>query len=332
MMQRDLIAPADPQIPIRRSRGTRSPTETSIRTGDRLPGHAAMQQADRRDGIAFLDLRTVGPLSQFHPSTLPRDGLVLQVPLGVQAGRPLAGSPNHSAPERICSSAVTLLGIRSRPVFRELVGTVQIWLSSKVMGAVAESMGLAAIDPMEALKSVHGRTLLDPTIHDLVASAVATLDRADRGAAIFRIQLARALAAHLLSVHAEPEYATPTRRGGLAPWQLRRAQERIDAELGDAPCLKAVAAECGLSVSHFARAFRQSVGVSPHAWIVRQRVVRAKVMMRAQDRSLAEIALACGFSDQSHFTRVFAREEDMSPGRWRRIAEPDDRARILEDA
>ena len=79
-----------------------------------------------------------------------------------------------------------------------------------------------------------------------------------------------------------------------------------------------LAEECGLSPRHFARAFRQSTGVPPHRWLMRHRVQRAKELLRRQALSLADIALRCGFADQSHFTRVFSREVGFSPGQWRR--------------
>jgi AraC-like DNA-binding protein len=75
---------------------------------------------------------------------------------------------------------------------------------------------------------------------------------------------------------------------------------------------------CGLSVGHFARAFRQSTGLAPHAWLLRTRVERAKIMLRRPGASLALIAQACGFADQSHFTRVFSRQVGVSPAAWRR--------------
>ncbi|MDO9427825.1 MAG: AraC family transcriptional regulator [Methylobacterium sp.] len=326
-MQPDVIVPIAPTPPIRRPPGPRGTGAAPARIGGRPSGPAGLRPDERADGIAFVDWRATGSMDRGSQFVLPRDGLVLQIPL---ERRP--GGVSHAAPERICTSAVTLLDIRALSVPRDRAGTVQIWLSSTVLGEVADSMGFADLDPMEALRPVHGSILVDPTIHDLVASAVATLDRPDRGAAIFRVQLARALAAHLLGVHAESGSAAAPTRGGLAPWQLRRAQERIRAGLGDAPNLPAVAAECGLSVSHFTRAFRRSVGTSPHVWLVRQRVARAKAMMRGRDRSLAEIALACGFADQSHFTRVFAREADISPGRWRRMAGPDRQMPVRDDA
>ena len=76
--------------------------------------------------------------------------------------------------------------------------------------------------------------------------------------------------------------------------------------------------ECGLSLSHFSRSFRQSVGDSPHGWLIKRRLEAAPAMMRDSALTLADVALTCGFADQSHFTRVFYRAVGVAPGSWRR--------------
>jgi AraC-like DNA-binding protein len=108
-------------------------------------------------------------------------------------------------------------------------------------------------------------------------------------------------------------------KGGLAPWQERRSKEMIAADRSGATTLVAVAEACGLSVGYFSRAFRKTTGLAPHTWLQHARVERAMTMLRGTDKSLSEIALAGGFSDQSHFTRVFTQRVGMSPGAWRRI-------------
>jgi AraC family transcriptional regulator len=107
-------------------------------------------------------------------------------------------------------------------------------------------------------------------------------------------------------------------RGGLAPWQQRRARELIDARLDGGLPLAELAWACRLSVRHFARAFRQSTGQSPHRWLTARRLERARRLLEGSSRSLSEIAGACGFASQSHFTRVFTRRVGRSPGAWRR--------------
>ncbi len=107
--------------------------------------------------------------------------------------------------------------------------------------------------------------------------------------------------------------------GGLAKWQERRAKELIAARLSDKLSVAEVAEACGLSISHFTRAFRKSTGLTPYQWLTERRIERAQgLLMRDVDLSLSEIAVACGFADQSHFTRVFKAVVGTSPGAFRR--------------
>ncbi len=73
----------------------------------------------------------------------------------------------------------------------------------------------------------------------------------------------------------------------------------------------------GLSISHFARCFRKSVGVPPHTYVKQRRVARAREMLAATDLPVAEIALVLGFSDQSHFTRRSREVTGVPPGAYR---------------
>ena len=77
---------------------------------------------------------------------------------------------------------------------------------------------------------------------------------------------------------------------------------------------------CGLSRSYFIEAFRETTGQTPYQWVQAQRLARAQALLVQPGLSLAAIALACGFADQSHFTRVFTRHMGMPPGTWRRGA------------
>lgn len=107
-------------------------------------------------------------------------------------------------------------------------------------------------------------------------------------------------------------------RGGLAPWQERRSKELMRSRLESDISLAELATECRLSRSYFARAFKKSTGESPHRWLLGQRVETAKHMLLHSETPLSEIALAVGFSDQSHLTKVFARAVGATPGAWRR--------------
>jgi transcriptional regulator GlxA family with amidase domain len=110
-------------------------------------------------------------------------------------------------------------------------------------------------------------------------------------------------------------------RGGLAAWQERRAKDLMSADLLRDVSTAEVAAECSLSAGHFARAFRRSTGVSPHQWLLQHRIGEAHGLLRDRKLSLAEIARACGFADQSHFTKAYTRLRGISPGARRRQQE-----------
>ena len=106
-------------------------------------------------------------------------------------------------------------------------------------------------------------------------------------------------------------------RGGLPPGAMRRVREHVEAHLSESMDLAELAAIAGLSVYHFARAFKQSAGVTPHHYLVRRRIERAQDMLARSELPLSGIALATGFSDQSHLARHFRQMLGMTPGQFR---------------
>jgi AraC-like DNA-binding protein len=108
------------------------------------------------------------------------------------------------------------------------------------------------------------------------------------------------------------------RSGGLVRAARLRVLDRIEHDLHLSLALSELAAEAGLSVRQFCRAFRASTGMSPHQYVLTQRVERAQNLIAA-GKPLAEIALLCGFTDQSHFSRVFTRHVGLSPAAFRRM-------------
>jgi AraC-like DNA-binding protein len=123
--------------------------------------------------------------------------------------------------------------------------------------------------------------------------------------------------------HVEPDFATQERisasrpRGGIAPMALRRVRDHIETNLGAHIDIDYLAALTGLSACHFSRAFKQSMGVPPHQYLISRRVVAAALLIESTDKPLSQIALDVGFSDQSHFTRVFSAQVGESPRRFR---------------
>jgi AraC-like DNA-binding protein len=110
----------------------------------------------------------------------------------------------------------------------------------------------------------------------------------------------------------------PQMRGGLPPGAMRRVSEYVETHLAESIDLAALAGIAGLSLYHFARAFKQSAGVTPHHYLVQQRIERAQELLARTELSLSEVALATGFSDQSHFARHFRQMLGVTPGQFRR--------------
>ena len=107
-------------------------------------------------------------------------------------------------------------------------------------------------------------------------------------------------------------------RIALAPLRLRRIIEYIDAHLTDDLGLTELSEIAGLNPHHFAHAFKQSVGMPPHRYIVEHRVEKARRLLEDRRQSIADIATACGFANQSHFTEHFRRVVGVTPAKYRR--------------
>ena len=126
------------------------------------------------------------------------------------------------------------------------------------------------------------------------------------------------LALFLALVRLNGQTAREPYQSRLAPWQLRKVTDFIRTHSAEALQLSDLAAISGLSISHFGRAFKGSTGLSPHRWHLNLRVEQARAMLADANVSIAEVACATGFADQSHFTRVFSKVVGTSPGSLRR--------------
>jgi AraC family transcriptional regulator len=114
--------------------------------------------------------------------------------------------------------------------------------------------------------------------------------------------------------------AVPRRRPtGLDPAALRRVLALMNDRVADDLSLADLAAECGLGISAFGRAFRQSTGSTPHRYLTGVRMQRAKELLWQRQMPLALIAGSVGYSDQAHFTTAFARHNGIPPARWREV-------------
>ena len=131
-------------------------------------------------------------------------------------------------------------------------------------------------------------------------------------------RLAVMLTVHLLRSYGSSARSPIPHRGGLAPRQVRRVLDYIEVHLTDELGLIDLAAIAGLSPHHFVEAFKISIGKPPHQFVMERRVQRVLELLRDEDRSIAQIAHAAGFSSQSHLTANFRRVTGVTPGRFRR--------------
>ena len=170
------------------------------------------------------------------------------------------------------------------------------------------------VSRIESLDVLHGT--IDPVLHQLTQLILPFLARPQSFSTLFLEYFRLLFCAHVAQKYSASMVTRP--RGGLAPWQKRRVIDLFKEHLDGAITLPMLAHHCGLSVSHFARAFRQSFGAPPHYYLVRQRVECAKLLLSGTNRALCEVAQQAGFSDQPSFSRTFKAVVGITPGQWRR--------------
>src|SRR5215831_2183801 len=204
-------------------------------------------------------------------------------------------------------------GSSSRWDIPQPVDVVQLYLPHATLKRVA--------DEAETATSIE---LLERTAHpDLVTSrlllsAADVLEGNEALDTLFRQQLTDLLATRLLAAHSgSPTMIRPT-AGGLSPKVLLRAIERLRSDSDTDVSLAALASDAGLSRFHFCRAFKESTGLSPHAWLRQHQLQQAMNMLRDTDDSIVSIAAALGYSSQTAFAAAFRKLTDETPSDWRR--------------
>lgn len=181
-----------------------------------------------------------------------------------------------------------------------------------LLRCLAPLMGMAAAEA--ALRAPVERQDVGP-IEAIARAIVAEIAQPNR-APHFAESLAVALVTGL--VQAPPEACETTAQGGLTPHQVRRLRQLMTEGRGRRLSNAELSAAVGLSEGWFCRAFKRTMGKTPHNWQQEMRVQMVKESLRRTDLTIAEIALRHDFSDQGHLTRVFRRHEGTTPSAWRR--------------
>jgi AraC family transcriptional regulator len=203
-------------------------------------------------------------------------------------------------------------GSSSRWDIPKPVDVVQLYLPQTTLQRVADEAQSSSADLLE--RTAHP----DPVTSRLLLSAADVLEGNEALDTLFRQQLMDLLATRLLAAHSgSPNMIAPA-RGGLAPKTLLRAIERLRSDSDADVSLAALAAEAGLSRFHFCRAFKDSTGLSPHAWLRQHRLEQAMNMLRDSDASVVSIAVTLGYASQTAFAAAFRKLTGESPSDWRR--------------
>jgi AraC family transcriptional regulator len=277
---------------------------------------AIVTRALRTADIAVTEIRCDNPLPQMSRPLQQEDAFLVSLYL--------RDSPNCECWEdgrrvsvwhqRIGESSFHDLKRDPAALIHKPYHCLAFYLPRAALDAIADDANAPRIHD---LSYERGAGFKDATISGLGSLLLPALSHPDQANPLFLDHVLLGVGVHIAQTYGGMRPMSRPARGGLAPWQERRAKEILRANLHGVP-LKEVARECGLSVGHFSHAFRRTLGVAPHKWLIEQRIVLSKEKLRDDGLSLSDVATECGFSDQSHLTRVFRQTVGASPGAWRR--------------
>jgi len=204
-------------------------------------------------------------------------------------------------------------GSSSRWDIPKPVDVVQLYLPHATLKRVAdEAAAGTSTDLLE--RTAHP----DPITSRLLLSAASVLEGNRTLDALFRHQLTDLLATRLLAAHTSSPTTFQPAAGGLSPKVLLRAIERLRSDSETDVSLDALASDAGLSRFHFCRAFKESTGLSPLAWLRQYRLEQAMNMLRDTDASVVSVAMELGYGSQTAFAAAFRRMTGETPSDWRR--------------
>lgn len=172
---------------------------------------------------------------------------------------------------------------------------------------------LLAVDQVELLPQ---KPLYDPLILQIGLALKADLESHRPGGRLYAEAMATALAVHILRNYSAHSHQSVRHFGGLSPTQLKLVTNYINDHLDRELSLEELAAITQLSAYHFCRSFKQSTGLAPHQYVIRQRVERAKLLLKDGKLRISEVAIACGFTHQSHLNRHFKRLTGVTPKKF----------------
>jgi AraC family transcriptional regulator len=192
------------------------------------------------------------------------------------------------------------------------------WVHCYIDPKFVETIAYESVNPdrVELLPIIKKADLLSQQISLALKSNLA-VDGV--GSRFYADSMATALSAHLLRNYATRKHCFREYEDGLSQQKLKQAVDYIQDHLGEDLSLNAIANELGMSQYYFCHLFKQSTGMSPHQYLIRQRVEKAKQLLKQREQAIAAIAMACGFANQSHFAKCFRQYTGMNPKQFRNL-------------
>lgn len=199
-----------------------------------------------------------------------------------------------------------------RALVHDPAHTFHFYMPMATLREVAEQHDIPVISDLRHIPLIGTD---DPVLRRLTYAVRAAFDASHSTTGLLLDQILNAACVHIIGRFGNTDVGLRHASGGLAHWQERRAKEMMDNRMDIT--LAELARECNVSISHFTRAFRHSTGMSPHQWLLARRISKARSLIAGTTLTMSEIALECGFSNQSHLSAAFSASLGLSPRQYR---------------
>jgi len=288
---------------------------------DRRPADVEMARVLRTAPLHMASDPSTGTIAHWkhepvHDVVGPMaDHVVMTFPAGLTQFERRTGKSVVTGTVRPGVVTIIPAGSSSRWDIHLPLNVVQLYLPHATLERIAGEANMAG--PGELLERTAHPDLITSR---LLMSAADVLEGSAALDALFRQQLTDLLATRLLAAYTGVPVTVQPVIGGLSPNALRGAIERMRSDNDADVSLGALASDAGLSRFHFCRAFKESTGLSPHAWLRQHRLEQAMNMLRDTDASVVSVAAALGYGSQTAFAAAFRKLTGEAPSSWRRRA------------
>lgn len=274
-----------------------------------------MRSAALANHIAVTHMRYDGPGSGLTEPVPPQPALLLAVQLKPLLKHELWLDGRALKVQPYAAGALTMLDLHCSPManLASSYDCVQMYFARSALDELSDAEGMPRFGEFPLLNGAD-----DPVLAHLAQIAAKAVSPVGPATPLFLESMALSVHRHLHRHYLGRSLHTP-RRSGLAGWQERRSKDYIEAHLHGSIGLLELARHCQLSPSQFGRAFKQSVGMPPHQWIMSRRLARARILLVQQQIPLTHIARLSGFADASHLAREFRKSEGLTATQWRKL-------------